>query len=338
MAAGEHMQRRELIKFIGSAAAAWPLMARAQQAKPIVAVISPLSAQAAAANIGALREGLHDLGFDEGPDFMFALRFLDGNMALAPIVASEVAALNVDVIVAGATIPVIDAYKVTRTIPIVMTGLGGDPVGFGLAQGMARPGGNVTGLLFNALTASGSFGMVGKQLALLAEMLPGLGRIGAMFNPDDAQDKPQLEVFPESADNLHLDYRVYEVREAGGIDAAFARLGPDKVQAIFIPGSPTFNNYRKRVAEKIAQAGLPTMGTIREQAVDGCLMTYGASIPSNYRQTATYVAKVLKGMKPADLPIEQPTKFELVINLKTARNLGLTVPATLLARADEVIE
>jgi putative ABC transport system substrate-binding protein len=213
-----------------------------------------------------------------------------------------------------------------------------DPVGFGLTQSIARPGGNVTGLLFNALTASGSFGMVGKQLALLVEMSPSLARIGGMFNPDDAQDKPQLEVFPESAQNLHLDYRVYEVREAADIDAAFARLAPDKVQAIFIPGSPTFNNYRKRVAEKIPQAGLPTMGTIREQALDGCLMTYGASIPGNYRQTATYVVNILKGMKPADLPVEQPTKFELVINLRTARALGLTVPPTLLARADEVIE
>ncbi len=338
MASGEHVQRRELIKFIGSAAAAWPLMARAQQAKPIVAVLSPLSAQAAAANIGALREGLRDLGFDEGRDFTLALRFLDGNFALAPVMAAEVVALKADIIVAGSTIPVVETHNATRTIPIVMAGLGGDPVELGLAQSIARPGGNVTGLLSNALTVSGNFGMVGKQLALLAEMSPGLGRIGAMFNPDDAQDKPQLEVFPESAGNLHLDYRVYEVREAGDIDAAFARLVPDKVQAIFIPGSPTFNNYRKRIAEKIAQAGLPTMGTIREQAVDGCLMTYGASIMGNYRRTATYVADILKGMKPADLPIEQPTKFELVINLKTAKSLGLTVPATLLARADEAIE
>jgi putative ABC transport system substrate-binding protein len=238
-------------------------------------VISPLSARAAAPNVEALRQGLHDLGLDEERDFTFALRFLDGNIALAPVVAAEVVALKVDVIVAGAAIPVIEAHKATRTIPIVMTAIGDNPVGLGLAQSMARPGGNVTGLLFNALTASGSFGMVGKQLELLAEMSPGLGRIGAMFNPDDAQDKPQLEVFQESAGNLHLDYRVYEVREAGDIDAAFARLVPDKVQAIFIPGSPTFNYYRKRIAEKIAQAGLPTMGTIREQAVDGCLMTYG---------------------------------------------------------------
>ena len=159
-----------------------------------------------------------------------------------------------------------------------------------------------------------------------------------MFNPDDAQDKPQIDIFQESADNLHLDYRVYKVREAGDIDAAFARLAPDKIQAIFIPGSPTFNNNRKRIAEKIAQAGLPTMGTIREMAVDGCLMTYGTSIPDLYRRAATYVVKILKGTKPADLPIEQPTKFELVINLKTASALGLTVPPTLLARADEVIE
>ena len=159
-----------------------------------------------------------------------------------------------------------------------------------------------------------------------------------MFNPDDAQDKPQIDIFQESADNLHLNYSVYEVREAGDIDAAFARLAPDKIQAIFIPGSPTFNNNRKRIAEKIAQAGLPTMGTIREMAVDGCLMTYGTSIPDLYRRAATYVVKILKGTKPADLPIEQPTKFELVINLKTASALGLTVPPTLLARADEVIE
>jgi putative ABC transport system substrate-binding protein len=332
------MQRREFIWLIGGAAAAWPLAARAQQAKPIVAVLSPLSAQAAAANIEAFRQGLHDLGLDEGRDFTFALRFLDGNMALAPAVAAEIVTLKADVIVAGATIPVVEAHKATRTIPIVMTGVGSDPVELGLAQGIARPGGNVTGLLFNALTASGSFGMVGKQLALLAEMSPGLARVGALFNPDDPQDRPQLEVLQESAAGLHLDYHVYEVREAGDLDAAFAGLARDKVQAIFIPGSPTFNLNRKRVAEKIAQAGLPAIGTIREQAVDGFLMTYGTSLPDLYRRTASYVAKILKGMNPADLPIEQPTKLELVINLKTAKALGLTVPPTLLARADEVIE
>jgi putative tryptophan/tyrosine transport system substrate-binding protein len=331
------MRRRDFLRLAGGAAASCPWIARAQT-KPILAVISPLSARAAAPNIEALRRGLHDLGLDEERDFTFALRFLDGNIALAPVVAAEVVALKVDVIVAGAAIPVIEAHKATRTIPIVVTGLGGDPVGLGLAQSMSRPGGNVTGLLFNAVTASGSFGMVGKQLALLVEMSPGLRRIGAMFNPDDAQDKPQIDIFQESADNLHLDYRVYKVREAGDIDAVFARLAPDKIQAIFIPGSPTFNNNRKRIAEKIAQAGLPTMGTIREMAVDGCLMTYGTSIPDLYRRAATYVVKILKGTKPADLPIEQPTKFELVINLKTAKALGLTVPPTLLARADEVIE
>jgi putative ABC transport system substrate-binding protein len=331
------MRRRDFLRLAGGAAASCPWIARAQT-KPILAVISPLSARAAAPNIEALRRGLHDLGLDEERDFTFALRFLDGNIALAPVVAAEVVALKVDVIVAGAAIPVIEAHKATRTIPIVVTGLGGDPVGLGLAQSMSRPGGNVTGLLFNAATASGSFGMVGKQLALLVEMSPGLRRIGAMFNPDDAQDKPQIDIFQESADNLHLDYRVYKVREAGDIDAVFARLAPDKIQAIFIPGSPTFNNNRKRIAEKIAQAGLPTMGTIREMAVDGCLMTYGTSIPDLYRRAATYVVKILKGTKPADLPIEQPTKFELVINLKTASALGLTVPPTLLARADEVIE
>lgn len=287
------MRRREFFRLAGGAAALLPRIARAET-KPIVAVISPLSARAAAPNIEALRQGLHDLGFDEGRDFTFVLRFLDGNMALAPDVAVEIVALQVDVIVTGAAIPVIETHKATRMIPIVMTGLRGDPVGLGLAQNMARPGGNVTGLLFNALTVSGTFGMLGKQLALLAEMSPGLQRIGTMFNPDDAQDKPQIEVFQESAGNLHLDYRVYEVRESGDIDAAFARLVEDKVQAIFIPGSPTFNNHRKRIAEMIAQAGLPTMGTIREMALDGCLMTYGTSIPDLYRRTATYVAKILQ--------------------------------------------
>jgi putative ABC transport system substrate-binding protein len=331
------MRRREFLSLASGAAASWPRIARAQT-KPVVAVISPLSARAADPNIEALRRGLHDLGLDEGRDFTFALRFLDGNMALAPAVAAEVVALKVDVIIAGAAIPVIETHKATRTIPIVVTGLGGDPIGLGLARSMARPGGNVTGLLFNALTISGSFGMVGKQLALLVEMVPDLRRIAAMFNPDDAQDKPQIYIFQESAANLHLDYRVYEVRETGEIDAVFARLVPDRVQAVYIPGSPTFNNYRRGIGEKIVQAGIPTMGTIREMAVNGCLMTYGTSIPDLYRRAATYVAKILKGTKPADLPIEQPIKFELVINLKTAKALGLTVPPTLLARADEVIE
>jgi putative tryptophan/tyrosine transport system substrate-binding protein len=331
------MQRREFIGLIGGAAA-WPSMARAQQTKPVVALLSPLSAQAAAPNVEALRQGLLDLGYEEGRNFTFALRFFDGNFALAAAMAAEIVAMKVDVIVAGATQSAIEAHRATQVIPIVMTALSGDLVKLGLAQSLARPGGNVTGLLFSALTASGGLGLVGKRLGLLGELLPGLAKVGVLLNPDDEQDKPTLAALPEAAGGLHLDYRVYEVRAERDLDTAFAALVRDGVQAIFIQGSPLFNLYRKQVAVKIAQVERPTIGTIREQAVDGCIMSYGSSIPDTYRRAATYVAKILKGAKPAELPIEQPTKFDFIINLKAARALGITVPPNLLARADEVIE
>jgi putative tryptophan/tyrosine transport system substrate-binding protein len=332
------MQRREFITFVGGAAAAWPLAASAQQTKPIVAVLSPLSAHAAAPNVEALRQGLHDLGYDEGRNFTFVLRFFDGNFASAPAMAAEVVALKADVIVAGAAIPVIEAHKATRIIPIVMAAMSGDLVRLGLAQSLARPGGNVTGLLFNALTASGSLGLVGKRLGLLGELLPGLAKVGVLLNPDDEQDISTRAVLREAAGGLHLDYRVYEVRAERDLDTAFTALVRDSVQAIYVQGSPLFNLYRQQVAVKIAEVKRPTIGTIREQAVDGCIMSYGPSLPDTYRQAATYVAKILKGAKPADLPIEQPTKFELVINLKTAKAFGIEVPQKLLLIADEVIE
>ena len=331
------MKRREFIGLIGGAAA-WPSMARAQQTKPIVALLSPLSAQAAAPNVEALRQGLLDLGYEEGRNFTFALRFFDGNFALAATMAAEIVAMKVDVIVAGATQSAIEAHKATQVIPIVMTATSGDLQRLGLAQSLARPGGNVTGLLFTALTASGGLGLVGKRLGLLGELLPGLAKVGVLLNPDDEQDKPTLAALPEAAGGLHLDYRVYEVRAERDLDTAFAALVRDGVQAIFIQGSPLFNFYRKQVAVKIAQVERPTIGTIREQAVDGCIMSYGPSIPDTYRRAATYVAKILKGAKPGELPIEQPSKFDFIINLKAARALGITVPPNLLARADEVIE
>jgi putative ABC transport system substrate-binding protein len=332
------MRRREFITLVGGGAIAWPLTLRAQQpARPLVAVLSPLSARAAAPNVEALRQGLHDLGYAEGRNLAFALRFANGDSGAATAMATEVVALKSDVIVAGAA-TVIEAHKATHDIPIVMVAMSGDPLKLGLVQSLARPGGNVTGLLFYALTASGSVGLTGKRLALLAELSPRPKRVGVMVNPNDAQDALSFEAMPEAARDLHLDYRLYEVREAGELDAAFAALARDGVDAILMSGSPLFNLHRARVAEKIAASGRPSIGTIREQAVEGSLMAYGPSIPQTYRRASRYVAKILEGTRAAELPIEQPTEFDLIINLKTAKALGLTVPSKLLARADEVIE
>jgi len=332
------MKRREFIAGVG-AATTWPVVARGQQqSKPLIAVLSPISAAAAARNVEALRQGLHDLGYDEGRDFVFALRFMDGDLTKAAAISAELVALKVDVIVAGAATPVIEAHKATRTIPIVMSAMSGDLQQLGLAHSLAQPDGNVTGLLFAALTASGSLGLVGKRLALLRELLPGLAKVGFVFNPDDAQDKPSLEVMPEATRGLHLDGRLYEVRNAGDLEPAFAALAHDGAEAIYVKGSPLFNLYRMQVAKVIALTRRPAIGAIREQALDGCLMSYGPSIADSYRRSAAYVAKILRGATPGDLPIEQPTKFDLTINTRVAKELGLTVPDKLIAIADEVIE
>jgi putative ABC transport system substrate-binding protein len=334
------MRRREFITLVGGAAVAWPLAAHAQQRSglPLIAFLSPVSAAAAQLNLDAFRQGMAGLGFEEGRNFTLVARFGDGDPDVIKRAASELNALKPDVIVAGATEPALTVRAATATIPIVMVGFGADPEKLGLAQTLAHPGGNVTGNLFYALTASGNVGTLGKRLALLTEFVSGLSRVGVLFNPDDEQDAVVPTELPSAAAQLNVQLRSYLARNNEEVEKALAAMEGNDDAAFFISGSPLLNINRAVVAERILAMKRPAIGSVREQAVAGLLVTYGASIPDNYRGAADYVAKILRGTRPGDLPIQQAVKFDLIINLKTAKAFGLAVPPTLLARADEVIE
>jgi putative ABC transport system substrate-binding protein len=334
------MRRREFITLVGGAAVAWPLAAHAQQRSglPLIAFLSPVSAAAAQLNLDAFRQGMAGLGFEEGRNFTLVARFGDGDPDVIKRAASELNALKPDVIVAGATEPALTVRAATATIPIVMVGFGADPEKLGLAQTLAHPGGNVTGNLFYALTASGNVGTLGKRLALLTEFVSGLSRVGVLFNPDDEQDAFVPTELPSAAAQLNVQLRSYLARNNEEVEKALAAMEGNDDAAFFISGSPLLNINRAVVAERILAMKRPAIGSVREQTVAGLLVTYGASIPDNYRGAADYVAKILRGTRPGDLPIQQAVKFDLIINLKTAKAFGLAVPPTLLARADEVIE
>jgi putative ABC transport system substrate-binding protein len=333
------MRRREFIALAASAALA-SRRANAQQRSglPLIAFLSPVSATAAQLNLDAFRQGMVRLGFEEGRNFTLVARFGGGDPNVIKRAVRELIELKSDVIVAGATEPALAVRAATATIPIVMVGFGADPEKLGLAQNLAHPGGNVTGNLFYALTASGNVGTTGKRLALLTEFVPGLSRVGVMFNPDDEQDSFVQAELPSAAAQLNVQLRTYLARNNEEVEKALVAMEGNDDAAFFISGSPLLNINRAMVAERILAMKRPAIGNVREQTAAGLLVTYGASIPDNYRGAADYVAKILRGARPGDLPIQQAVKFNLIINLKTAKALGLALSPTLIARADEVIE
>jgi putative ABC transport system substrate-binding protein len=333
------MGRREFIALAASTALALR-HANAQQhaGLPLIAFLSPVSAAAAQSNLNAFRQGLVGLGFEEGRDFTLVARFGGADTDAIKTEAKKLVALKPDVIVAGATAPGLAVRAATTTIPIVMVGFGGDPEKLGLAQTLSHPGGNVTGNLFYALTASGNVGTVGKRLSLLIELVPGLSRMGVIFNPDDEQDSLIPDQLPSAAAQLNVQLRTYLARSNEEVEKVLVSMEGSDDAAFYVSGSPLLNTNRTMVAERILAMKRPAIGGVREQTAAGLLVAYGASIPDNYRKAADYVVKIIRGTGPGDLPIQQAVKFDLIINLKTAAALGLTVPATLLARADEVIE
>jgi putative tryptophan/tyrosine transport system substrate-binding protein len=327
------MRRREFIALLGGAAAAWPLAARAQQpaGQPLVGLLSPLSATAAGRNIAAFRQGMRDLGYLEGRNVAFALRFAEGDVTRLPALAHELVNLNPAVIVVGSPAAVREMHNATRTIPIVMN-TSYDPMALGVAVSMARPGGNVTGFW------SGDEALIGKRLELLRHASPGISRVGVMVNPDDAGDAMPLAALPAAARALGLTVRVLEVRTAAEFEPAFAAAAREGLEGLHVSQVPLFNSRRAEVTALAARARLPAIYSFREFAVAGGLISYAASLPDIYRRFASQVDKILKGAIPGDLPIERATRFELVVNLKTAKMLGLEVPDRVLALADEVIE
>jgi putative tryptophan/tyrosine transport system substrate-binding protein len=329
------VNRRTFISLLGGAAAAWPLAARAQQAegRPLIGLLSPLSPATAARNVEAFRSGLRDLGYVEGRNIAIESRFAEGAIARLPDLAAELIARKPAVIVTGALPAVLAARNATRTIPIVMTAIIQDPVALGLAASMARPGGNVTGFWFE-----GDEALIWKRLQLLKEVVPATSRVGIVVNPDNPTEAASLALLPSATRALGLAVRILEARSAADFDSVFANAVREGLQGLHVSQDLLFNNHRAQIAALAARARLPAVYAFREFVAAGGLMSYAASLPDAYRRCAALVDKILKGTDPGDLPIERPTKFELVVNLRTAKALGLEVSPTLLARADEVIE
>ena len=281
----------------------------------------------------AIRLGLHELGYIEGQNIAIEYRYAEGKLDRFPGLAAELVRLKVDIIVVagGGRLP-LAAKNATKTIPIVVTGVGADPVESGLVESLARPGGNLTGLTLLSRDLSG------KRLDLLKEAVPKLSRVAVLYDPTISRSvRDAKEVLPVAASALGMTIQPSEVRGAEGFDRAFAALNQDRPDGLYVSGSPLININQKRISGFALKSRLPSAFGNKEAVDAGGLMSYGADIADSYRRIAYYVDKILKGAKPGDLPIEQPTKFELVINLKTAKQVGLMIPQKVLARADRVI-
>jgi putative tryptophan/tyrosine transport system substrate-binding protein len=327
------MRRRDFVSLIGGAAVVWPLVARAQQGsgERLIGVLSPTSEDAAYRNVEALRTGLRDLGYFEGRNIKLEIKYAGGATELLPQLASELVKHNPDVIVAGSPPAAIAAHNVTRTIPIIVNS-SQDPVILGLAKSIAQPGGNVTGFWW------GDEGLIGKRLELLKEAVSGIERVGLTYDPNEPTDSDVVKAATEVSKNLGLAVQFLEVRATAQLAEMFATAKRENLQGLVIGNGPLFVSSRTELAMLAFSVRLPTIGSFRDFAVAGTLASYGANLSDLYRRKAGFIDKVFKGANPADMPIERPTKFELVLNLKTAKAFGLTIGPALLAQADEVIE
>jgi putative tryptophan/tyrosine transport system substrate-binding protein len=327
------MRRREFITLLGGLAVTCPLAARAQQlaSRPLIGVLVPISQGAAARNVAEFRAALSDLGYIEGRTVALEIRYGDGVPERLPQLAAELVALKPSMILAGSQSGAVAVHEATRTIPLVVI-TADDPVGTGLVDSISRPGGNITGTW-----TAGDDALVGKRLEFLADAVPGLARLGILLNPDDPADAINYKRVPPAARALGLTFQIVEVRGAD-FEAAFAQAARAGMQALFISEGPTFNSRATEIAAIAVRTGLPAVYGFRAFVAAGGLMSYGVNLPSIFRRSAQLADKILKGTSPADLPIEIPVRWELVINLKAAAALGIAMPTSLLIRADEVIE
>ncbi len=323
------MKRREFIGLLGGAAA-WPLTARAQQAVGKIVTIGVLAIEPWPP-IDTFRQALNNLGYIEGKNVRFEYRYAEGYNERLPELANDLADLNVDVIVTWGTDAVLAAKQATTTIPIVMGAIG-DPLGSGIVTNLARPGGNVTG------SSSRAAELESKRLELLKEAVPGLSRAAILFNPTNHYMPLALQSARKGAQMLHVSLAIYEVRDTTTLDAAFVTLTKDRPDALMVPADTFLVSQRSRIAQFAIENKLPSVYTFREYIEAGGLIAYTPNYHDLFRRAASYVDKILKGAKPGELPIGQPTKFQLVINLKTAKALGLVIPRALLVGADQVIE
>ena len=326
------MQRREFITLLGGATVTWPVVARAQQPAnlPTIGFLVAGTPSSHGRWAAALVQRLRELGWIEGRTIAIEYRWAEGSRERAAEIAAEFVRLKVDVIVTSATVVVIAAKQATSVIPIVFAAAS-DPVGTGLVASLARPGGNVTGLSLQFTD------LAGKRLELLREVLPDLRRLAILANASSPATALEVAEVQAMARTFGLEVAAPEVRQTEDIAPAFEAL-KGRVEALYVVNDPLVDTNRVRINTLALAARLPTLHGDREHVAAGGLMSYGASFTDLFRRAGDLVDKILHGAKPADIPVEQPTKFDLVINLITAQALGLTIPPTLLARADEVIE
>jgi putative ABC transport system substrate-binding protein len=328
------MKRREFITLLGGSAVAWPLAARAQQpAMPVVGFLNPTSPATNGDRLRAFRQGLKDTGYVEGENVAIEYRWAENQMDRLPALAAELVRRQVSVIAAtGGLDSALAAKTATTTIPIVFS-VTEDPVRLGLVASLARPGGNLTGI--NIFT--GELGA--KRLGLLRELVPAATRVAVLVNPADAANAESTESdVAAAARTMGLQIQIFKASTTREIDAAFVTFVRERPDALLVGGDPFFRTRRVQLANLASHHSIPATYALRDYAEAGGLMSYGSNLTDSYRQVGVYTGRILKGAKPADLPVVQASKFELVINAQTARMLGLSVPPTLLATADEVIE
>ena len=323
------MIRAALAAALGLGVLTAHLAAEAQAGK--VPRIGVLTGGAADAFVVGLRQGLRELGYVEGQSFALEIRSADGVPERLPGLAAELVRLKVDVLVAPSNLTIAPAHRATTSIPIVMTNAI-DPVASGFVATLARPGGNVTGLTIQ------SPDVIGKPLQLLKDVVPDLAKVAVFWDPGLPGARQSLSKLEAAARALGVQLQLVEVRSRRELEGAFAAVTRERARAAFIFGSPMQFAFRAQIADLAVKRRLPTTCPLREFVEAGCLIGYGASLTDQHRRAAYFIDRILKGAKPADLPIEQPTKFYFVINLKTAKALGLTIPPAVLGRADQVIE